>query len=411
MTEKWLLVLLIVGGTSLVFVICFPIDFCLYRRRKRQSREKKMDMFYSKQPAKVAPQRANVITEGVWLDMESGRGEESKSRALSGFQRLLNLVRMKQREQHVHEREVKDQNTTSLNVNIERTSSTNSLLRESSPEPVFSPSGVVLSGTNSTDSDKTFIKSETGKRYPSDNPPIFPKLLPPDNNDNTAVQNKNSTTKVQPLLDPIQVQCQQHDQDDENSKKRPDNIQNNGIETPECYTVPIGRRKNSLPPIFSSNALQSCLTPTVEGRKLKSQANAKMRSMSALNQIKMNRITKRFQVRSLTTSDSTTSIEESSLSDDAFEPHQPHVGQFSKQNLELDMTSKAMKRSLKGSLKRNHISPMTTEPQSRPISVATAEEVTSSRKLRKESKVDSRSIVKQQSSVSLPDITSKADKF
>ena len=40
MIEKCLLVVLIVAGTSLIFMVCFPIDFYLYRRRKRRLRER-----------------------------------------------------------------------------------------------------------------------------------------------------------------------------------------------------------------------------------------------------------------------------------------------------------------------------------------------------------------------------------
>lgn len=103
MTEKWLLVLLIVGGTSLIFFICFPIDFYLYRRRKRKAREHTKFPNFEPKPAERAGQcHANVeIKESiasVWAD-----DIRRKNMTKGGFARIVSMIRKKQQEEKMAE--------------------------------------------------------------------------------------------------------------------------------------------------------------------------------------------------------------------------------------------------------------------------------------------------------------------
>ncbi|KAH3890928.1 hypothetical protein DPMN_015017 [Dreissena polymorpha] len=106
MPEKWLLVLLIVGGTALVFLVCFPIDFCLYRRRKRQVRRRKWDALkHSAAAKKVAIQHASFganVTTNISCDdpndFSSAPRESTKNRARWSFQRLITLIRRNQKD-------------------------------------------------------------------------------------------------------------------------------------------------------------------------------------------------------------------------------------------------------------------------------------------------------------------------
>lgn len=103
MIEKWLLVFLIVGGTSLVFLICFPIDFYLYRRRKRQARERNKFPNFEPKPATRAGQcHASVEVKdtiaSVWAE-----DIRRKNVTKGGFAKVVSMIRKKQQEEKITE--------------------------------------------------------------------------------------------------------------------------------------------------------------------------------------------------------------------------------------------------------------------------------------------------------------------
>ncbi|XP_045172981.2 uncharacterized protein LOC123534696 [Mercenaria mercenaria] len=103
MIEKWMLVLLIVGCTSLGFLICFPIDFYLYRRRKRLARERKNIITFRPQqtPKRVAPCQAKMTVTNVYADTdysEINEVEQRRYRAQRGVIRFLNMLKQKRAE-------------------------------------------------------------------------------------------------------------------------------------------------------------------------------------------------------------------------------------------------------------------------------------------------------------------------
>ena len=101
MIEKWLLVFLIVGGTSLVFIICFPIDFYLYRRRKRIARERnKFPNFEPKAVTRAGQTHANVEVKhtiaSVWAE-----DIRRKNVTKGGFARVVSMIKKKQAEEKI----------------------------------------------------------------------------------------------------------------------------------------------------------------------------------------------------------------------------------------------------------------------------------------------------------------------
>ncbi|KAL4223190.1 hypothetical protein ACF0H5_016662 [Mactra antiquata] len=101
MVEKWLLVLLIVGCTSLVFFICFPIDFFLYRRRKRLARERKNKLpIYQLRNTPRAEQNHARITHHHKLSLENeemniARRKSDHFKTQIGIAKILSKLRKK----------------------------------------------------------------------------------------------------------------------------------------------------------------------------------------------------------------------------------------------------------------------------------------------------------------------------
>lgn len=127
MIEKWLLVLLIVGCTSLVFLICFPIDFFLYRRRKRLARERKNKLpIYQLRHNRRAEQNHAKITTHHMLDMdiEELRGSRSKLdsfRAQVGLTKFFSKLKKKHATEETSEQrkeltELKSDNSTEFQI-------------------------------------------------------------------------------------------------------------------------------------------------------------------------------------------------------------------------------------------------------------------------------------------------------
>lgn len=97
MIEKWKLVLLIVGCTSFLFLIYFPIDFFLYRRRKRMARERQTLSACRSSPVRAAQYHAKV-TPNVSAETDYGELDEieqRKYRAQRGVIRFLRMLKMK----------------------------------------------------------------------------------------------------------------------------------------------------------------------------------------------------------------------------------------------------------------------------------------------------------------------------
>ncbi|XP_060586817.1 uncharacterized protein LOC132742414 [Ruditapes philippinarum] len=98
MIEKWKLVLLIVGCSSFMFIIYFPIDFFLYRRRKRLARERQKQSACRSSPVRAAQCHAHVTPPNVSAETEYNEIDEieqRKLRAQRGVIRFLNMLRMK----------------------------------------------------------------------------------------------------------------------------------------------------------------------------------------------------------------------------------------------------------------------------------------------------------------------------
>ncbi|XP_053374782.1 uncharacterized protein LOC128547088 isoform X2 [Mercenaria mercenaria] len=123
MIEKWMLVLLIVGCTSLVFLICFPIDFYLYRRRRRLARERKNLTMYRPQTKsnRAAQIHAKVTVAEVAAEVdfeEMNRKDRKVYRAQRGIMRFLSLIRKKSDRQTLpqHSKDFKSENSSESRV-------------------------------------------------------------------------------------------------------------------------------------------------------------------------------------------------------------------------------------------------------------------------------------------------------
>ena len=121
MIEKWMLVLLIVGCTSLVFLICFPIDFYLYRRRRRLARERKNLTMYRPQTQsnRAAQIHAKVTVAEVAAEIdfeEMNRKDRKVYRAQRGIMRFLSLIRKKDKQSLNHAKGFKSENSSECRV-------------------------------------------------------------------------------------------------------------------------------------------------------------------------------------------------------------------------------------------------------------------------------------------------------
>ncbi|XP_060586819.1 uncharacterized protein LOC132742415 isoform X2 [Ruditapes philippinarum] len=121
MIEKWMLVLLIVGCTSLVFLICFPIDFYLYRRRRRLARERKnLTMYRPQTQSNRAAQihaKVTVAEVAAEIDFEEMNKKDRKVyRAQRGIMRFLSLIRKKDKQTLNHSKDFKSENSSECRV-------------------------------------------------------------------------------------------------------------------------------------------------------------------------------------------------------------------------------------------------------------------------------------------------------
>ncbi|XP_052802112.1 uncharacterized protein LOC128232528 [Mya arenaria] len=341
MSEKWLLVVLIVGGTALVFLVCFPIDFCLYRRRKRLARMRKLEMFYTKSPTKIAPQRANMIMEGVWADNTGNGQQTAKSRALFGFQKILQILRRKKENANTDHEQFFNQSST-----IENASSMNSLIHGSPPERNI--------WTEKSNLVKDEINREKGSshKHPLHAAPRADPGLPEGMilDATSALGEHEGLVDQEPMLanyGALEQLHVKHSGETISLSHCPHN----------CFTIPVSRQctchVDHLNDGHPGREHQGSMVS--EGGRFVQVKPLKLCTLSAENQIKMNTNLKQSAGPDVISVSSM--VEESSLSDDVFQ-QEPSTTLASDLTKIAELHPNGFKRSFKGNLTRNSVTPV-----------------------------------------------------